>query len=37
VRSAQLILENATRGIELIDIAERLERLEAALMQRGTA
>lgn len=37
VRSAQLILENATRGIELIDIAERLERLEAAFMQRGAA
>ena len=28
VRTAQIILENAVKGIELIDIIERLERLE---------
>ena len=28
VRTAQIILENAIKGVELIDIIERLERLE---------
>ena len=28
VRTAQIILENAIKGVELIDVIERLERLE---------
>jgi hypothetical protein len=36
VRAAEAILTQATRGVELLDLAERVEQLEAAAKARQT-
>lgn len=37
VRTAQIILENAVKGVELIDIIERLENLESEYQEKTKA
>ncbi len=36
-RAAQIIIEQAVKGIELLDLQERVERLESLLEQQGKA